>query len=80
MMMKDADTPFRMGVRGYKRRDLAALYATDERYWRDNLLLHYLPEQINDISLQDNQNPARTFHLARNASGDFEMSTGNGAR
>ena len=54
MMMKDADTPFRMGVRGYKRRDLAALYATDERFWRDNLLLHYLPEQIQYISLQNN--------------------------
>lgn len=76
MMMKDADTPFRMGVRGYKRRDLAALYATDERFWRDNLLLHYLPEQIQYISLQNNRDPGRTFHLARNAKGEFEMSIG----
>lgn len=76
MMLKDADTPFRMGVRGYKRRDLAALYATDERYWRDNLLLHYLPEQIQYISLQRLRDPARTFHLTRNAEGGFEMSTG----
>ncbi len=76
MMLKDADTPFRMGVRGYKRRDLAALFATNERYWRDNLLLHYLPEQIQYISLQNKRDPARTFHLARNAEGGFEMSTG----
>jgi len=76
MMLKDADTPFRMGVRGYKRRDLAALYATDERYWRDNLLLHYLPEQIEYISVQYNRDPAGTFHLARNKEGGFEMSTG----
>ncbi len=76
MMLKDADIPFRMGVRGYKRRDLAALFATNERYWRDNLLLHYLPEQIQYISLQNNRDPARTFHLARNAEGGFEMSTG----
>ena len=76
MMMKDADTPFRMGVRGFKRRDLAALYNTDDRYWRDNLLLHYLPEQIQYISLQHNNEPDNTFHLARNASGGFEMSTG----
>jgi len=76
MMLKDADTPFRMGVRGYKRRDLAALYNTDERYWRDNILLHYLPEQIQYISLQHNNKPDNTFHLARNAAGGFEMSTG----
>jgi hypothetical protein len=76
MMLKDADTPFRMGVRGYKRRDLASLYETDDRYWRDNLLLHYLPEQIQHISLQYKREPARTFHLARNAAGEFEMSTG----
>ncbi len=76
MMMKDADTPFRMGVRGYKRRDLAALYNTDERYWRDNLLLNYLPEQIQYISLQHKHEPDNTFYLARNASGGFEMSTG----
>jgi len=76
MMLKDEDTPFRMGVRGYKRRDLAALYTTDERYWRDNLLLHYLPEQIQYISLQNKRDPARTFHLARKTAGKFEMSTG----
>lgn len=76
MMLKDADTPFRMGVRGYKRRDLASLYETDDRYWRDNLLLHYLPEQIQYISLKYNRDPGRTFHLARNAAGEFEMSTG----
>ena len=76
MMLKDANTPFRMGVRGYKRRDLASLYETDERYWRDNLLLHYLPEQIQYISLQYKREPAWTFHLARNEAGEFEMSTG----
>jgi hypothetical protein len=76
MMLKDADTPFRMGVRGYKRRNLAALYSTDERYWRDNLLLHYLPGQIQYISLQHLRDPDRTFHLARNAEGGFEMSIG----
>ncbi|KPL16678.1 MAG: hypothetical protein AMS23_04905 [Bacteroides sp. SM1_62] len=76
MMLKDADTPFRMGVRGFNPRDLAALYATDERYWRDNLLLHFLPAQIECISLQYNRDPARTFHLARNEEGEFEMSAG----
>jgi hypothetical protein len=76
MMLKDADTPFRMGVRGYKRRDLASLYETDVRYWRDNLLLHFLPEQIQYITLQYNRDPERTFHLARNKGGVFEMSTG----
>ncbi len=76
MLLKDADTPFRMGVRGYQRKDLSALYATDERFWRDNLLLQYLPVQIQDISLFYQRYPARTFHLARNEEGEFEMSTG----
>ena len=76
MMLKGKDTPFRMEVRGFKRRDLEALYATDERYWRDNLLLHYLPEQIQSVSLQNRREPASTFHLARNAGDGFEMSTG----
>jgi hypothetical protein len=76
MMLVDADTPFRMGVRGYRQRDLAALYATDERYWRQNILLHFLPEQIASISLRNNLDPAKTFHLARNEQGVFEMATG----
>lgn len=76
MMMKGSGIPFRMGVRGYQRRNLAALYRTNERYWRDNLLLHYLPEQIGSVSLLNLRDPDRTFHLARNAAGRFEMSTG----
>jgi len=76
MMMKDADTPFRMGVRGYKRRNLAVLYNTEKRYWRENLLLHYQPEQIQYISLQHKRELDNTFQLARNASGGFEMSIG----
>lgn len=76
MMLKDADTPFRMEVRGFKRRDLEALYATDERYWRDNLLLNYLPVQIQYVSLQNRRAPASTFHLARKTGEGFEMSTG----
>lgn len=76
MMMKDADTPFRMGVRGYRRKDLASLYMTDERYWRDNLLLYFLPDQIDRISLRNNLDPEKTFHLARSEDGIFEISTG----
>ena len=76
MVMKDANTPFRMGVRGFKQRDLEVLYATDERYWRDNLLLHYLPGQIEYITLQNGQDPSRTFHLARNEARGFDMSIG----
>ena len=76
MMMKTAGIPFRMGVRGYKRRELASLYVADERYWRDNLLLYFLPDQIDQISLINNLYPERTFHLARNDDGIFEISTG----
>jgi hypothetical protein len=76
MMLKDADTPFRMGVRGYKRRDLASLYETDDRYWRDNLLLHYLPEQIQYVTLTNKRDPERTFRLARDEGDGFKMSTG----
>jgi hypothetical protein len=65
-----------MGVRGSRRRDLAALYVTDERYWRDNLLMHFLPEQIASISLRNNLDPVKTFHLVRNAEGIFEISSG----
>jgi hypothetical protein len=76
MMLEYAGTPFRMGVRGFRRRDLASLYVTDERYWRQNLLLHFLPGQIASITLRNNLDPARTFHLARNEQGVFEMATG----
>lgn len=76
MMLKGSDTAFRMEVRGFKRRDLEALYATDDRYWRDNLILHYLPDQIQYVSLQHMRAPASTFHLARNADDGFEMSAG----
>ncbi len=79
MMLRDSDTPFRMGVRGYKRKDLASLYIADERYWRDNLLLYYLPEQIEYISLRNNLDPDMTYHLARNEDGSFELSTGTPA-
>ncbi|MCK4852720.1 MAG: hypothetical protein KAT31_00625 [Bacteroidales bacterium] len=76
MMLEESDTPFRMGVRGYNRRNLAELYVTDERFWRDNVIFQYLPEQIEYISLQNNLDRAKTYHLARNKAGDFKMSTG----
>jgi hypothetical protein len=76
MMLEDAATPFRMGVRGYRGRDLAALYTANERYWRDNVLLHLLPDQIASIRLQNNRDPGLTYHLARNAEGRFEIAAG----
>lgn len=76
MMLDDADTPFRMGVKGYRRRDLAALYRADERYWRDNVLLNFLPDEIAAIRLQNNRDPGHTFQLARNTEGGFELATG----
>jgi hypothetical protein len=76
MMLEDSDTPFRMGVRGYSRQNLEALYSTDERYWRDNLVFHYLPDQIRQVSMINNLVPETTFHLARNEKGSFDMSVG----
>jgi hypothetical protein len=38
--------------------------------------LHYLPEQIQSVTLQNIREPASTFHLARSAGDGFEMSTG----
>lgn len=76
MMLEDSDTPFRMGVRGYARQNLAELYSADERYWREKIIFSYLPEQIEYVSLKNNLEPAKTYHLARNEAGGVDMSIG----
>jgi hypothetical protein len=76
MMLEGSGMAFRMGVRGYRQGNLAELYRSDPRFWRDNLIFHYLPDEILSVSLLYAKDPGRSFHLARNDAGEFKIAAG----
>jgi hypothetical protein len=76
MMLDGSDIPFRVSVRGYRQKNLADLYVNEPRYWRDNTFFSYRPGEIHGISLLNIRDPGRSFHMARNESGEFEVAPG----
>ncbi len=76
MMIESADIAFRVRVRGYRQTNLEELFPANARYWRDNVIFHHLPGEIQAVFLQNNIAPDKSFHLARNASGDFDIASG----
>ncbi len=73
MQMARSEIPFAMDVRGYRERNLDELYVLDARYWRDNTILDFLPEQIKRVSLENMREPSSSFHLDRDESGSFML-------
>lgn len=76
MMGRDSDLAFRVGVRGYRQSNIAALYSCDSRYWRENIIFRLMPGEISAISVLHNAEPERSFHLLRNDAGEFEVAGG----
>ena len=76
MMIEGSGIPFRVRVRGYRQTNLAELFVTGSRYWRDNLIFQHSPEDISSVFLQNNANTGMSFHLARNKEGAFEVASG----
>ena len=76
MMLEGSDIPFRVRVRGYRKTNLAELFATDPGYWRDNVIFYHLPKDIRSVFVRDNTNAGKSFHLARNEEGAFEVAPG----
>jgi len=76
MRMEGSDVAFRVRIRGYRQTNLAELFHSDQMFWRDNVIFHYLPGNIRGVSLRNNINPDRSFHLARNEMGEFHVASG----
>ncbi len=76
MILDGSDLPFHMRVRGYRQKNLQQLYRSDPGYWRDNHLFHYLPGEIRTVALLNNREPDKSFHLAKNEKGKFEVAGG----
>lgn len=76
MMLEGSGIAFRVGVRGYHQSNLAGLFRPDPRFWRDNLIFHYLPDEILSVSLLYTEEPGRSFHLTRNDAGEFKIAAG----
>jgi hypothetical protein len=76
MMLQGADVPLRTGIRGYRQRNIQELLPVDPGYWRDNRIFHYLPADIRSVFLQNNRSPDKSFYLARNEEGRFEVAEG----
>ena len=77
MKLEGSGIAFRVGVRGYRQRNLAELFQADPRFWRDNVIFHCPPGDIQSVSLVYRLEPARSFHLARNDAGEFEIASGD---
>lgn len=75
-MLYGSGQAFRIRVRGYREANLQELFRVDERYWRDNLILNLFPEDIRAVILRNSAEPDQSFHLVRNAEGEFEIARG----
>ncbi len=76
MRLEGSDVAFRVRIRGYRQTNLAELFHSDQRFWRDNVIFHHLPGDIQSVSLKNNTDPDRSFHLSRNEVGDFHVASG----
>ena len=76
MMLVQSDIPFIMEVRGYRNAGLEELYALETEYWRDHVILNFLPDEIEYISVEHRLDPGTSFHLQRNEAGTFDLAGG----
>ncbi len=76
MILEGSDLAFRVSVRGYRQNNLLILFNADPRFWRDNLIFSVLPAEIKAVSLLNNVQEEKSFHLARNVSGGFDIAAG----
>jgi len=76
MMLEQSDIPFIVEVRGYRNAGLEELYALETEYWRDNVILNFLPDEIEYISVEHRLDPGTSFHLQRNEAGTFDLAGG----
>jgi hypothetical protein len=76
MMFAGSKAAFRVRVRGYRQDNFAGAYTGDARYWMDNIIFQANPADISRVTFLNNTEPQRSFHLARNESGEFEAAGG----
>ncbi len=76
MMFKESEDAFRVKVRGYQQSNLQSLFVCESRYWMDNIIFQFNPDDIFAINLQNNIEPGKSFHLVRNVAGEFEIARG----
>ncbi len=76
MMAKDSFTAFRVRLRGYQQSNLAELFVSDPAYWRENIIFQFHPSRISTITVLHKLEPERSFHLAKNDKGEFEIAGG----
>jgi hypothetical protein len=76
MILEGSDLPFRVRVRGYRQKNLQQLYRPDAGYWRDKHIFHYPPGEIRTVALLNNREPDKSFHLAKDREGKFEVAKG----
>jgi hypothetical protein len=77
MRLEGEDMAFRVGVRGYRRNNLQELFIPNFRYWRDNLIFQFMPDEINRITVLHAREDSRSFHLVRNEEGAFRIAAGS---
>jgi hypothetical protein len=76
MVLEGSDQPFRVRVRGYRQQNLQVLFPADPGYWREKVIFHCLPRDIRSVSLINNRDPGRSFHLSRDEEGNFQVAAG----
>jgi len=76
MMGRGSDQAFRVGLRGYRESNLAELFVGDPAYWMDNIIFQLHPGNISTLSVLHKLEPDRSFHLAKNDVGEYEIARG----
>jgi len=62
MIQKKTETPFIVSLPSYTG-NFAAIFRTEKDFWRDQIILRYLPVQITNIKVEQPRNPQQSFEL-----------------
>jgi hypothetical protein len=62
MMLVGSDKPFLVEIPGFYG-NIAGIFNTSDHYWRDKEIIHYLPDKILYLSVEQPKNPNASFRI-----------------
>lgn len=65
MMMADAKTPYIVKLKGYDIKNISKIFSTDVRFWRNNTLFNYTPEELKSVVISYAETPSSSFAVCR---------------
>jgi hypothetical protein len=75
MMMEHSGQPFRVIIPGYPETDLERYFSDEISYWRDNSIFRLKENQIRFVSVCNNHDPGKSFHLINDFKAGYKLFT-----